>query len=162
VEFTETGTYDVTLTVSNSTGSDSTTKSIAVERSDPVADFTVSSNSVKTGETVDLDLSPSEYWESYEWNVNGTTNGWGESPSPSFSKAGTYDVTLTVSNSAGSDSTTKSITVEEDSPEYPEWDPAALYEVGDRVTYNGSVWEAVIESRNAKPSGGSAYWEQVS
>jgi PKD repeat protein len=162
--FSETGTYEVTLTVTSSAGTDSTTKSITVEETvpDPVADFTVSSSSVKTGETVTLDLSSSENWTSYEWSVNGTTKGWGESPSTSLSEAGTYEVTLTVTNSAGTDSTTKSITVEEDSNEYPQWDASVLYEVGDRVTYNGSVWESVVDSRNAEPSEGSAYWEKVS
>lgn len=44
----------------------------------------------------------------------------------------------------------------------PTWANAALYQVGDRVTYNGSVWEAAIVSRNAEPTADSPYWKQSS
>ena len=45
--------------------------------------------------------------------------------------------------------------------EPPAWDETALYEVGDRVTYDGSTWEATVASRNAVPEVGSTYWSQV-
>lgn len=44
----------------------------------------------------------------------------------------------------------------------PAWDTTKLYHSGDRVSHNGSVWEATINSRNATPSASSIYWKQVS
>ncbi|AFK20873.1 PKD domain-containing protein (plasmid) [Haloferax mediterranei ATCC 33500] len=43
----------------------------------------------------------------------------------------------------------------------PKWDETTLYEKGDRVTYEGYIWEADIASRNAEPSTDSAYWTKV-
>ena len=41
------------------------------------------------------------------------------------------------------------------------WDETVLYEVGDRVTYNDSTWEATVSSRTATPEVGSTFWTKV-
>ncbi len=43
--------------------------------------------------------------------------------------------------------------------QYPAWNSETLYNAGDRVTHDGSVWEATGPSRNAEPSASSAYWK---
>ncbi|ELZ95892.1 chitinase [Haloferax mucosum ATCC BAA-1512] len=43
----------------------------------------------------------------------------------------------------------------------PAWDESTLYQEGDRVTYDGYIWEADLSSRNAQPSDGSAYWTKI-
>jgi serine protease len=40
-------------------------------------------------------------------------------------------------------------------------DPGGDYQVGDRVTYDGSTWEATLASLNAEPGPNSAYWTEV-
>ncbi len=44
--------------------------------------------------------------------------------------------------------------------EAPAWDPVVLYFVGDRVTFEGRLYESVINSRNARPTLG-IWWERV-
>ncbi len=79
----------------------------------PIADFMMSTDTLTTGGTAmftDLSKNGPSSWS---WTINGgnpytssTTN-----PSAVFSSEGTYHVTLTVSNSFGSDSITKTIRV---------------------------------------------------
>ncbi|RQG93629.1 PKD domain-containing protein [Natrarchaeobius chitinivorans] len=45
--------------------------------------------------------------------------------------------------------------------EYPEWDPDEVYNSGDRVVYDGSVWEAQWWTQGDEPSTGPGPWEQV-
>jgi serine protease len=40
-------------------------------------------------------------------------------------------------------------------------DPGGDYQVGDRVSYDGSTWEATLASLNAEPGPNSAYWTEV-
>ncbi len=70
---------------------------------------------VDVGESVELDMTGSKNWESYEWYMDGEMMDWGATPSYSFSEKGTYDIKLTVMDGNGnSDSTTKSIFVGKD------------------------------------------------
>jgi chitinase len=70
---------------------------------------------VDVGESVELDMTGSKNWESYEWYMGGEMMDWDATPSYSFSEKGTYDIKLTVMDGNGnSDSTTKSIFVGKD------------------------------------------------
>ncbi|RQG93554.1 glycosyl hydrolase family 18 protein [Natrarchaeobius chitinivorans] len=45
--------------------------------------------------------------------------------------------------------------------EHPEWDPDDVYTSGDRVVYDGSVWEAQWWTQGEEPETGPGPWEQV-
>jgi len=88
----------------------------------PVADFTASTTIVSEGESVSFTSTsinnPSEYYWEFEGGTPSTSNS--SSPAVTYNTIGSFDVTLTVSNSAGQDAETKYnyITVEEYVPSY--------------------------------------------
>ncbi|RQG86675.1 PKD domain-containing protein [Natrarchaeobius halalkaliphilus] len=45
--------------------------------------------------------------------------------------------------------------------DYPEWDPDEVYNSGDRVVYEGSVWEAQWWTLGDEPSAGPGPWERL-
>ncbi|MDI9393997.1 MAG: PKD domain-containing protein [Euryarchaeota archaeon] len=105
------GTYSVTLTVTNSTVSDKITKSnyITVEKG-PTADFSASPLSGTAPLTVSFTDSSTGNPTKWAWDFNsdGTIDSTEKNPVFTYSTAGTYSVTLTVTNSAASDEITKS------------------------------------------------------
>lgn len=111
------GTYTVTLTVSNASGADSTSQVITVEAplAPPVASFSASTTSGIAPLTVDFILTTTEELTSFSWDFNGDgipDNTVDLVPSFTYSTPGTYTVTLTVTNPAGTDTTSLVITVE--------------------------------------------------
>lgn len=88
----------------------------------PVADFTASSTTIQEGEAVTFTSTSTNNPTDYSWTFEGgdPSTSTASSPSVSYATAGTYDVSLAVSNSAGSDSESKTnfITVEEYVPSY--------------------------------------------
>ncbi|MFO7880243.1 MAG: PKD domain-containing protein [Bacteroidales bacterium] len=82
----------------------------------PIADFEADQTSVCEGETVNFTDLSSESPSSWSWTFNGGTpaTSTDQNPSVVYSTAGTYEVSLSVSNSAGDDTETKTayITVE--------------------------------------------------
>ncbi|MEZ5055977.1 MAG: PKD domain-containing protein [Saprospiraceae bacterium] len=102
------GTYTVTLETSNLCGTTTTTESVVIVTL-PTAEFSVSNNDGCAPFSVDFtDLSSSNV-TSWSWSFTGgnpaTSND--QNPTVVFNNAGTYDVVLTVSNSAGNDIQTK-------------------------------------------------------
>ena len=102
------GTYSVTLTASNTYGSDPVTKSDYITCGfSPQADFNVSTTSVYTNWYVEFyDLStgnPTEYF----WDFGDGSNATWSYPWHAYSQPGTYTVSLTVTNAFGSDTETK-------------------------------------------------------
>jgi gliding motility-associated-like protein len=132
LDFNTPGTYTVTLKTGNRCGSDTITKTICIEPELTPA-FTLDINNgcspldVQTTNTTDL--TDSCGGETYLWEVLynsdfcGTapeqwsfTNGTDENsaaPSFTFNTAGTYTLTLTTTNSCGSDSVSESIEVKQ-------------------------------------------------
>ncbi len=121
-EYTAAGTYTVTLTASNCAGSDieskvdyiTVTEPVCNETT-PVADFSGSPTSGDAPLTVsftDLSTNNPTSW-SWDFGDGGTSTA--QNPSYEYTAAGTYSVTLTASNCAGSDIVTKTdyITVTE-------------------------------------------------
>lgn len=88
----------------------------------PVADFSAGSTTVTEGESVNFSDQSSNNPTTWEWSFEGgdPSTSTQQNPSVTYNTAGTYEVSLSVSNSAGSDSETKSnyITVEEYVPSY--------------------------------------------
>ena len=76
----------------------------------PVANFTVSKTSACVGEPINFSDSSKYLVTNWQWTFNGAQTTSSTSAYPSgiiYSKAGTYSVTLKVSNISGSDSITK-------------------------------------------------------
>ena len=116
------GTYSVTLNVSNSYGSDSETKTdyiiASASGAAPVANFTADKTSFTEGETVNFTDQSTNGPTSWSWDFGDGGTSSSENPSYQYNTEGIYSVTLTVTNSYGSDTETKSnyITVGEKCP----------------------------------------------
>ena len=111
------GTYVVLLTVSNSDTSDSVTQFVTIgeieepppEGQPPLASFSFTANNeTLTVIFVDTSSGPPTSWA---WSFGDGTGSNAKDPIKTYSSAGTYLVTLTVTNSAGSDSSASFVTI---------------------------------------------------
>ncbi len=119
--FATAGTYNVVLSVTDDTGQKSTTsKSVtagAAAASLPTADFTFSPGAPAVNQTVFFNAASStagsgHTLSSYAWNFGDGATGAGVTPSHVFAAAGTFTVTLTVTDEIGQYSvTSKSVAV---------------------------------------------------
>jgi len=107
------GTYDVTLTITKGSDTDTETKTGYITVNDPtvapVADFEANVTTIFVGQSVQFtDLSQNAPTD-YTWTFEGGTPASSEDQNPSvtYNTPGTYDVTLFVENSAGDDEMTK-------------------------------------------------------
>lgn len=109
--YTAAGTYNVTLTATGPGGSDGETKNgyITVNAPPvaPVAEFSGSPTSGNTPLSVNFtDLSTGDI-TSWSWTFGDGGSSSAANPSHTYTAAGTYDVSLTVSGPGGSDGETK-------------------------------------------------------
>ena len=113
------GTYGVTLTVTDNAGApNSVTKSVTVSAANvaPTANFSYTASGL-TASFTDSSTDSDGSIVSRSWNFGDTTTSTATNPSKTYAAAGTYNVTLTVTdNASGSNSTTKSVTVNPVSP----------------------------------------------
>ncbi|MBL7981545.1 MAG: PKD domain-containing protein [Flavobacteriales bacterium] len=114
VVYNSPGQYDVTLNVSNASGSNSLTRpayiTVTAGGSAPVADFVASQTAVAVGQAINFTDVSSGGPTSWEWTFNGAnvTSSTVQNPSGVvYSAPGTYSVSLSVSNAQGSDVETK-------------------------------------------------------
>jgi PKD repeat protein len=115
VIFNAGGSYTVTLTATNGSGSDTETKVGFINVPyPPVADFSASTTTPYIGQTVNFtDLTTnSPYLWTWSFspstvNYTGGTNSFSQNPQIQFTAGGTYTVTLTSTNASGNDSETK-------------------------------------------------------
>ncbi|NOX86145.1 MAG: PKD domain-containing protein [Chlorobi bacterium] len=119
IVFDSAGLYTVSLTASNAGGSDTETKTDYIDASvqvfPPVADFEADTTHPSVIDTVTFTDLSTNVPDTWDWQfdpgtvtfLNGTDTS-SQNPSVRFDAAGEYSVTLTVSNSAGSDDTLKS------------------------------------------------------
>ncbi|RPH28635.1 MAG: PKD domain-containing protein, partial [Bacteroidales bacterium] len=108
IKYNTAGTYNVTLTATNSAGSN--TKTVtgyitvtgAVQK--PVANFSASATSVTTGQSVTFTDLSTNTPTSWSWSFTGGTPATSttKNPSVTYNTAGTYSVSLTATNTAGS------------------------------------------------------------
>lgn len=109
--FEDPGTYQVTLTVANSAGSDSDTATITakVPVRAPTASFTETRTSGSAPLTVEFADTSTDAPTSWSWDFGDGHTSTTRNPSHTFDKPGTYRVVLTATNSAGSDDATTQI-----------------------------------------------------
>ena len=112
--YTTAGTYTVTLTASNCGGSDGETKvdyitvnSAPCTETTPVADFSGSPTSGEASLNVSFSDLSTNNPDTWSWNFGDGGSSTSQNPSHTYASAGTYTVTLTASNCAGSDVATK-------------------------------------------------------
>ncbi len=106
--YAEDGNYTVTLTATNACGSVTSTQTVVVV-SLPTAGFSASATAGCAPFTVQFTNESSENATSFAWQFPGgmPATSTAENPSVTYSTAGTYTVTLTVSNAAGQDVVTQ-------------------------------------------------------
>ena len=102
------GSYTVSLTVTNSVGSNTSTQTITVANcSPPIADFSIVSDSICEGDCIIItDLSTNEP-TTWDWTFGGGTPATSSDQDPGpicFDAAGDYTIDLTVTNAFGTNS----------------------------------------------------------
>ena len=107
--YTSPGTYNVSLTVSNCGGSDTTTStnSITGSASAPAADFTGTPTSGTRPLTVQFTDTSTGSPTSWLWDFGDGSTSTLQNPQYTYTEIGCYNVRLTVSDSVGNDTETK-------------------------------------------------------
>lgn len=105
IAVTASGTYFLTVTDACGTGTDSV---VVVGATTPVASFTNTASYVTAFFT---NTTVAEGTVSYSWDFGDGNTSTDENPTHIYTAAGTYTVTLTVTNECGTDTITNSVTV---------------------------------------------------
>jgi PKD repeat protein len=108
------GTYSVSLTVAGPGGTNTATKTnlIRVSAAAPVAGFTASTASGSAPLTIQFTSTSTGTISSYAWNFgNGITSAAQTPPAVTYTTAGSYPATLTVTGPGGTNTKTATITV---------------------------------------------------
>ncbi|OLT41874.1 hypothetical protein BJF86_02375 [Serinicoccus sp. CNJ-927] len=116
--YLEDGTYDVTLTVVDDRGGEATsTQTVTAEvipNEEPLPGFTASIDLLEVSVDGSASEDPDGEIASYAWEFGDGATAEGETASHEYAAAGTYDVTLTVTDDEGaSASVTEEVTVSE-------------------------------------------------
>jgi PKD repeat protein len=109
--YSKIGKYTVTLTVKNKVGSNTTTESNLIDVASskvPVASFSASTTSGNAPLKVQFTDTSTNTPTSWKWSFGDGTSSTSKSPVHTYSKAGKYTVALTVKNTVGSNTVTKS------------------------------------------------------
>jgi len=110
--YTVAGTYTVSLTVTNASGSDTETKVDYISGPPPlppVAEFSADTTTVSAGDSVTFTDESTNIPISWDWTFEGGTPGTSTAQNPvvQYNTAGTFTVTLIAANAYGSDTETK-------------------------------------------------------
>ncbi|WP_285241002.1 PKD domain-containing protein [Arthrobacter sp. G.S.26] len=112
------GTFNVTLTVTDNTGqTNAVTNPVTVTAPPPnqvpVAGFTSTATNLAAAFNAGTSADPDGTIAAYAWDFGDTTSDTGATPSHTYAAAGTYNVTLTVTDDDGATgSLTKAVTVQ--------------------------------------------------
>lgn len=111
--FASAGTYTIRLTATNAGGSNSAAYSITVTTpvTPPSASFTMSVSRGTAPLTVRFTNTSTGTGNTYSWNFGDGGTNRGSNPSYTYTQSGTYTIRLTASNTGGTNSTTRTITV---------------------------------------------------
>jgi PKD repeat protein len=110
------GTYTVTLRVTNAIGSDTTTRSITVNQIPPNAAFTATNTFGDAPLTVQFTDQSSREPTAWSWDFGDGNTSTEQHPAHTYTVPGTYSVTLTIQNTAGSAAVTKTDLVAVNTP----------------------------------------------
>jgi len=135
--YSQSGTYSVSLTVSNAGGSNMTTKAsyitvgsppAATPPAAPDAQFTANTTSGVAALSVDFTSTSTGAIDSYFWEFGDGTTSTEQNPTHSYAAAGTYSVSLSVTGPGGSNSQAKAnfITADAPTPAGPQATPSSL------------------------------------
>ena len=119
-EYAENGTYTVTLTVSDGTDEVSEEIVVIVGNVAPVADFTYVAEYLMvnfTDTSTDANTDDTLTWS---WDFGDEETSTDQNPSHTYAEAGTYNVTLTVTDMYGLTDTTEDMQVTVEAEETPE------------------------------------------
>ena len=94
-------TYTVKLTVSNAGGSSTTSKTISTTTAAPVVDFSATTTSGPAPLTVSFVNNSSGDIQSWSWNFGDEGTSTEQHPVHTYTKEGSYDVSLTATSSTG-------------------------------------------------------------
>jgi PKD repeat protein len=108
--YSNSGTYTVTLKVTNSTDSKTASNTITIKPA-VQADFTFSPTNPNVGATVQFTDKSTGNITSWSWKFGDGATSTQQNPAHAYSVAGSYNVTLTVSDGTTSNSMTQTITV---------------------------------------------------
>ncbi len=145
--FAAAGTYTVTLTVTDDSGNTNSVSGLKtiIDRP-PVAGFNESSTSVPTGTPVQFDASISSDADgtiaAYSWLFGDGSTGSGVTTSHSYSVAGPYTVTLTVTDDSGNTDTASALKTIVDRPPLASFSESATTS----LTLNGISFDASASS----------------
>jgi len=118
--FAAPGTYGVTLTVTDDSGATATTTknvTVTVANRAPTASFTASTADLSVSLDAGASSDPDGTVVSYAWSFSDGGSASGRTASHTFAAAGTYGVTLTVTDDGGATaSATKQVTVSTPAP----------------------------------------------
>jgi PKD repeat protein len=107
-KYSKAGTYTVSLTVKNAAGSNTVTKTDYIKvTAKPVAKFSATPTSGKPLLTVAFTDKSTGTPTKWKWNFGDGASSTIQNPKHKYSKAGSYTVTLTATNAAGSNTITK-------------------------------------------------------
>ena len=107
---------------------------------------------------------------SSSWSFGDGNTSYATSPSHTYANAGSYTVTLTVTDTKGQrDSSAVSITIAGDTcpqaltsaESYPAWSASASYTIGDKVSHQGVNYEATWWSTGAVPTVYTNVWKVI-
>jgi PKD repeat protein len=117
------GTFTVTLTVTDNQGATATKSadvSVAKPNQAPTASFTVTTSQLTGNFDASGSTDPDGTIASYAWDFGDNTMGTGKTVSRNYTAAGTYPVTLTVTDDLGATkSTTQNVSVTSPPPNTP-------------------------------------------
>lgn len=160
ITFATAGTHTLSMTATNASGKETTiNKTITVEELPaPVADFTITENNLPASEYFNFVNRSSGINCTYKWTMEGAdiNEVFATNAAARFLEVGTYPVTLTVSNAAGTSSITKEVTAIVSAP-YVDFNiqPSAIL-LGDKVffqdktIYSPEKWQWEINHVNGK------------
>lgn len=158
-KFSRAGTFAVNLRVTNNVGqSAATARNVSVSATSPtvVANFTFSPTTPGINQDVFFNASASTPSNAtYAWNFGDGSTGSGVTPTHSYARAGTYGVSLTVSNDIGQSSTTsRTITVSATGP------PGAIAAIfAFSPTIPGVNQEVFFDAAASRPPDGTFTWD---
>lgn len=120
--YTSPGTYTVILIASNANGSHTLRKSDYITVTQglaPVADFSANTTSIKQNESVQFTDQSSNHATYWKWKFGDGTESFEQNPVHTYTRGGSYTVSLKVENSSGDQKITKIDFVQVESVEAP-------------------------------------------